>query len=168
MNITTKRLRITQFLPEMAQVVHENSLDDDTRRFLPDEVFETVDDAADTINYLIGCYSSGEGPLVYPVLLHDGTNIGYVQAVPLGDDAWEIGYHIAARYTKNGYATEAVTAFAPEIMRRLDLTELVGVCLAENLASVKVLEQSGFYKIFEGNGEYQGKLSHICKYLYTL
>jgi len=34
-------------------------------------------------------------------------NIGYVQAVPIGDE-WEVGYHIASKYTGNGYATEAV------------------------------------------------------------
>ena len=29
-------------------VVHENSLDEDNRKFIPDEVFETVDEARET------------------------------------------------------------------------------------------------------------------------
>ena len=53
MKIETERLIITEFTPDMAQAVHQNSLDEDTRRFLPDEVFETVEDAAETINFLI-------------------------------------------------------------------------------------------------------------------
>lgn len=43
MRIETERLIITEFNKEMAQVVHENSLDEDNRKFVPDEVFETVD-----------------------------------------------------------------------------------------------------------------------------
>ena len=51
--IETERLIITEFTPDMAQAVHENSLDDDNRRFVPDEVFETVEDAAETIEFLM-------------------------------------------------------------------------------------------------------------------
>ena len=101
---------------------------------MPDEVFETVEDAAETVEFLMGCYASREGPLVYPALLKNGTYIGYVQAVPL-EDGYEIGYHIGAAYTKQGYATEAVKAFLPVIMEQLHITEMIGVCLAENKAS---------------------------------
>lgn len=166
--IETDRLIITRFTPEMAQAVHENSLDEDNRRFVPDEVFETLEDASDTVAFLMGCYTSGEGPLVYPVLLKDGTNIGYVQAVPLEDGAWEVGYHIGARYTKRGYATEAVSAFLPVILRELGIAQIMGICLAENVASCKVLARCGFQKQFDGEGAYQGRTCHICKYIYTL
>lgn len=114
--LTTERLTITEFTPDMALAVHENSLDDDTRRFVPDEVFETVEDAADTIGFLMSRYGGVEGPLVYPVLLNDSTNVGYVQAVPLDEGAWEIGCHIGGSYTNNGYATKAVKAFLPVII----------------------------------------------------
>ena len=116
MLIHTERLTVTEFTADMALAVHLNSLDEDNRRFVPDEVFETVEEAADTIDFLMGVYEHGDGPLVYPVLLTDGTNIGYVQAVPLEDGIWEIGYHIGAKYTCRGYATEAVKAFLP-VMR---------------------------------------------------
>ena len=39
MKIKTERLEIKEFSRDMAMAVHRNSLDDDTRRFLPDEVF---------------------------------------------------------------------------------------------------------------------------------
>ena len=96
--LKTERLTITEFTSDMAQAVHENSLDEDNRRFVPDEVFETVEDAAETIDFLMSQYGGSDGPFVYPVLLMDGTNIGYVQAVPLGDGIWEIGYHFNKRY----------------------------------------------------------------------
>lgn len=165
MEIKTERLRITQFDPSMAESVHRNSLDEDNRRFVPDEVFETVEQAAETIAFLMGCYATGEGPLVYPVLLHDGTNIGYVQAVPLGD-SWEIGYHIGKAYTQKGYATEAVRAFLPVIMEQLGIDRMAGVCLADNKASARVMEKSGFRREFEGEGDYQGERRVICRFAY--
>lgn len=168
MRIETERLTITEFQPEMAEAVHLNSLDEDTRRFVPDEVFETVEEAADTIGFLMGCYASGEGPLVYPVLLKDGSYIGYVQAVPLDEGGWEIGYHIGGSYTKKGYATEAVRAFLPVILPQLGIKEILGICRTANAGSVKVLERSGFTKEFEGIGSYQGEDQPICKYRYSL
>ena len=168
MRIETERLTITEFQPEMAEAVHLNSLDEDTRRFVPDEVFETVEEAADTIGFLMGCYASGEGPLVYPVLLKDGSYIGYVQAVPMDEGGWEIGYHIGGSYTKKGYATEAVRAFLPVILPQLGIKEILGICRTANAGSVKVLERSGFTKEFEGIGSYQGEDQPICKYRYSL
>lgn len=55
------------------QAVHAQSLDEDNRRFAPDEVFETLEEAAETVEFLMGCCASGEGPLGYPVLQKDGT-----------------------------------------------------------------------------------------------
>ena len=164
--LETVRLMITEFTPDMAQAVHENSLDEDNRRFVPDEVFETVEEAAETIEFLMSRYGGIEGPFVYPVLLKDKTNIGYVQVVPLGEGIWEIGYHIGARYTKQGYATEAVKAFLPVIMKELGLEKMEGVCLADNIASQKVMEKCGFVLEFKGVGDYQGEKREICRYWY--
>lgn len=168
MRIETDRLIITEFHMSMAEAVHLNSLDEDNRRFVPDEVFETVEEAAQTLAFLMQCYTSGEGPLVYPALLKDETCIGYVQAVPLEDGTWEIGYHIGGSYTGQGYASEAVRAFLPVILPKLGITQITGICLADNKASVKVLEHCGFVKEFEGLGPYQGKQAMICKYRFTL
>jgi RimJ/RimL family protein N-acetyltransferase len=168
MRIETKRLTITEFTMDMAEAVHLNSLDEDNRRFVPDEVFETVEEAADTVGFLMGVYENGDGPLVYPVLLKDDTYIGYVQAVPFDDGTWEIGYHIGANYTGNGYATEAVKAFLPVIMPKLGLDRIKGICLADNKASVKVMERCGFIKEFEGVGPYQGQEQNICKFMFSL
>ena len=164
MKIETERLMITQFTMDMAEAVHLNSLDEDNRRFVPDEVFETVEEAAETVEFLIGVYKNGDGPLVYPVLLKDGTYVGYVQAVPFDDGTWEIGYHIGSNYTKQGYATEAVKAFLPVIMPKLGISRIVGICLADNKASAKVMERCGFIKEFEGIGPYQGEDREICKF----
>ena len=169
MRIETERLIITDFLPDMAEAVHQNSLDADNRRFVPDEVFETVEDTAETIEFLIGCYGSKSGrPLVYPVLLKDGTYIGYVQAVPMKDSTWEIGYHTGDKYRNQGYATEAVRSFLPVIMKELNIHTISGNVLSENIASVRVMEHCGFIKQFEGEGLYQGENRSIIRYQFNL
>ncbi|MDI9458394.1 MAG: GNAT family N-acetyltransferase [Bacillota bacterium] len=165
--ITTDRLLITEFHEEMAECVHLNSLDEDSRKFVPDEVFETVEEAEETIRFLMGCYQGTEGPFVYPVLLKTGENIGYVQAVPIGDQ-WEIGYHIAAKYTRNGYASEAVMAFLPVIMERLGLEEIWAVCRQDNLASRRVLDKCSFELVSTETAQYHGQEHVICKYVYSL
>ena len=164
MMIETDRLFIREFTPEMAGDVCRNSLDDDNRRFVPDEVFETEEEARDAIAFLMSQYGKTEGPLTYPVFTKNGgENIGYVQAVPLGDGTWEIGYHIAKEYTGNGYATEAVKAFMPVMADAIGIDEIIGICLSENVASKHVLSKCGFETLFEGLGDYQGEEKNIYK-----
>ena len=164
MRIDTERLVITEFMPDMAQAVHENSLDEDNRRFVPDEVFETVDEAREVIGFLMSRYGGTEGPLTYPVITKaGGENIGYVQMVPLEDGTWEIGYHIAKRCTGNGYATEAVRAFLPVMAEALGIGTVYGICLTENAASRHVLDKCGFETVYEGAGDYQGEQREVYR-----
>ena len=165
MLIETNRLIITNFDLSMAEDVHKNSLDEDNRRFVPDEVFETVEDAQDTIEFLMNVYQTGDGPLVHPVLLKDGTNIGYVQLVPM-EEGFEVGYHIGKNYTGRGYATEALTAFLAEMMEKKQLEKVFGICVSENVASKKVMEKCGFRKEYEGMGAYQGEMRQIARYVF--
>ena len=162
--IETERLVITEMTMDMAMDVHRNSLDEDIRRFVPDEVFETPEDAQETVEFLMAQYASAEGPQVYAVITKEGEkNIGYVQLVPIGDGKWEIGYHIAKPYTKKGYATEAVKAFLPVMAERVGVTEVYGIRLQENAASGRVLEKCGFTEFFAGEGDYHGGRYLISK-----
>lgn len=168
MRIETDRLIITEFTMEMAKDVHENSLDADNRRFMPDEVFETIEEAQETLEFLMSCYGGNEGPFVYPCILKEtDENIGYVEMISV-DEGWEIGYHIGEKYAKQGYATEAVKAFLPRIMQQKNITEVYGICIVDNISSRKVMERCGFIKSYEGIGKYQGKQQTICKYKYVM
>ena len=156
MRIETERLIITEFTMDMAPDVRRNSLDEDNRRFVPDEVFETITEAEETIRFLISRYGGTEGPLAYAILTKQGgENIGYVQLVPLGGGDWEIGYHIAKTYTGKGYATEIAEMVGTE--------EVYGVCLSDNRASGRVLRRCGFETVFEGTGDYQGEKREIIR-----
>ena len=166
MNIKTSRLIITTFSTDMAQSVYENSQDDDTRRFVPDEVYDSVEEARAAIEFLLSRYDSTDGPFVYPIITNDSRNIGYIQLCQIDDGSWEIGYHIAKQFTGKGYATEAVKAFLPAMAKKLNIKEVYGICLAENAASVRVLEKCGFVKIYQGLGNYQGNKSEIVKFIW--
>ena len=167
--VETERLLITEMTMDMAKDVHKNSLDEDTKRFVPDEVFETLEDAKETVEFLISQYGSTDGPLVYAGILKDGDkNIGYVQLVPIGEGKWEIGYHVAKAYTCKGYATEAVTAFLPLMAGRVGIKEVYGIRLLENVSSGRVLERCGFKTFFEGEGEYHDGVYEISKSVWKL
>ena len=163
MNIKTSRLTIKTFSLDMAQSVYENSQDNDTRRFVPDEVYDSVEEARAAIEFLMSRYDSVDGPFIYPIITNDGKNIGYVQLCQIDDGTWEIGYHIAKEFTGKGYATEAVKAFLPAMAQKLNIKEVYGICLAENAASVRVLEKCGFTQIYKSLGNYQGKEAQIIK-----
>ena len=167
--VETERLFITEMTMDMAMDVHKNSLDEDTRRFVPDEVFETLEDAKETVGYLMSQYGFEDGPQVYAVILKDGgKNIGYVQLVPIGEGKWEIGYHVAKPYTCKGYATEAIKAFLPVMAEKTGINEVYGIRLLENAASGRVLEKCGFETFFAGKGEYHGGVYEIRKSVWKL
>lgn len=112
--------------------------------------------------FFVSQYGHFDGPLVYPLLKKDnGTNVGYVQIIPMENSIWEIGYHVAKKYTCNGYATEAIKVFLPVMTEIIGIREVYGICLKENKASIRVLEKCGFEKIFSGIGNYQGEQREI-------
>ena len=166
--IKTERLFITKFDESMITSVHRNSLDEDTQKFVPDEVFETEKEARDTVQFLIQCYDGEEGPFIYPVItLANSENVGYVQAIWREDESLEIGYKIAEKYTGQGYATEALKAFIPVVMDELEMSEIWGITRADNIASCRVLEKLDFELQEKVISNYHGSQQEVCKYLYS-
>ena len=168
LEITTERLTIRELDISLAHNVHTASMDGDNRRFMPDEVFETEEDAAEAIRHLMAFYGTGDGPLVYAISLRDGTHIGHVETVPIGKGKWEIGYHIARPYTGQGFAAEAVAAFVPVILRHLKIDTIYGICDAENFTSCCVLEKCGFSLVFEGIAAYHGRQANVRRYIFSI
>ena len=163
MEIKSKRLTIKSMDTSMYYDVWQNSLDEDNRKFVPDEVFETLEEASNVVDQIIKLYETKDGPFIYAVIRNeDSANLGYVQLVKI-EEGWEIGYHIAKRYTGNGYATEAVKLFLDYLKNNTDIKEVYGIALANNKASVKVLTKCGFKFFFEGMGIYQGNKRKIVK-----
>lgn len=161
--IENDRLQIVRMNQSMCYDVYRNSQDDNNRKYVPDEVFDSLEEASEVVNQIINCYDSEDGPFVYAVIRKkDNVNLGYVQLVKI-EEGWEIGYHIAEIYTGNGYATEAVNLFMDYIKNSTDLKQIIGIALATNKASRRVLEKCGFESIYEGTGLYQGRKRKIIK-----
>lgn len=159
----SERLIITKMTLDMAESIFLNSQDEDNKRFVPDEVFDSVEVAKEVIEGIIESYDSEKGPFIYAVIRkEDNANIGYVQLVKI-EEGYEIGYHIAKKYTRNGYASEAVNCYLNYLKDNSDLKIVYGVALYENKASLKVLEKCGFELIFKGIGMYQGEPKEIVK-----
>lgn len=143
--------------------VWQNSLDENNRKYVPDEVFETLEEAQEIVDFIIDRYESSDGPFIYAVIRkEDNKNMGYVQLVPI-KEGWEIGYHIAKPYCGNGYATRAAGLFLDYLKDNTDIKQIYGVALFMNKASKRVLEKNGFKLIFEGYDKYQGKRRKIIK-----
>ena len=166
--ISNETISICYMDKSMCFDVWQNSLDENNRRFVPDEVFETLEIATEVVNDLIDSYQSKDGPFVYAVIRNeDEVNLGYVQLVKI-DLGFEIGYHIAKQYNGNGYATNAVKLFLEYLKQNTDYKEIYGVALADNHASRRVLEKNGFKLIFEGIDWYQGEKRNIIKTIRVL
>ncbi len=161
--IKNDTLSIKKMDTGMCYDVWQNSLDENNRKFVPDEVFETLEEATEVVNYIIESYQNPDGPFIYAIFRNeDKANIGYVQLVKI-EEGWEIGYHIAERYTGKGYATQAVGLFLEYLKQSKKVKEVYGIALAANKASRRVLEKNGFELYFEGVGNYQGKKRKIIK-----
>ena len=161
--IENDRLQIVRMNQSMYYDIYKNSQDDNNRKFVPDEVFNSLEETSEIVNQIINFYDSEDGPFVYAVIRKkDNINLGYVQLVKI-EEGWEIGYHIAEIYTGNGYATEAANLFLDYIKNNTNFKQIIGIALAANKASRRVLEKCGFELIYEGSGLYQGRKRKIIK-----
>ena len=92
--------------------------------------------------------------------------------------AGSLGYWIGAPYARKGYMTAAVRALIPSL-RTLRLHRLEAACIPANVASVRLLEKTGFRR--EGyaraylciNGTWQdhllyARLQRRCRYTATM
>ncbi len=97
---------------------------------------------------LNGCLShpnQWEWYAIWMIELKDGTHIGELcfKGIDESGDA-EIGYGIADDYQGYGYATEALTAAVEWAFRHDAINCVTAEVEKENIASIRVLEKSGF------------------------
>ena len=169
MLLTTPRLVLREWVPDMAAPLCALSQDPENRRFLPDEVFETPQAAGNAITSLLQNRKTGEGPQVLALLQKDGPLVGHVELCPLeGTADWEVGYHIGAPWRGRGYAAEGLRAFLPAILPGMGLAMVYGICAEENKASRRVLERCGFSLWERRTAVLYGRPAVLWKYRYLL
>ncbi len=112
--------------------------------------------AAQSVDVLKAAYSEMlEGALTHPeqwewyaiwmIELKDGTHIGELCFKGIDESgSTEIGYGIAENYQNCGYATEAVNVVADWALKQDIINCVTAEVDKDNIASVRVLEKSGF------------------------
>ena len=147
MQITTERLVLREFGADDWRAVLEYQRDPLYLRFYPWEDRSEADARAFVEMFR-------EWQLELPrrrfqlaiILREDDRLIGNCGIRRKPDNDWEadIGYELSPRQWGCGYATEAARAMVDFGFRELGLRRISSWCIAENVASARVLERLGF------------------------
>lgn len=143
--IETRRLYIRKLTEGDARKLYENHLDDEVRKWFPNECYADEEEALDAARFFAECVDRGHLPFVLAVELKEtgeligDTGISEVEGKP---EETEIGYCIGQPYRGRGYATEALEAISGYAASRFGFRKIYGRVVHGNVASVKVLEKN--------------------------
>lgn len=140
----TERLILRRFRESDINTVYELSREAGLMKYLPDQCYGDIGEAADTVRFLIDRCREKAFPYVLAVeLKRTGELIGHVGLSELPGGI-EIGYAIGEKHQTHGYAAEAVGEFIFYAHRMFALPAILGVADAGNIPSQRVLEKAGF------------------------
>lgn len=143
----TENLIIRGFREEDARQLYENHMDDEVRKWFPNECYADTDEALDAIRFFAGCADNGRLPFVLGAELKEtGELIGDtgISEVEGKADETEVGYCIGKPYRGKGYATELLRAISDYAASRFGIRVICGRVVHGNEASVRVLEKNGY------------------------
>jgi ribosomal-protein-alanine N-acetyltransferase len=151
--LETERLLLREFELEDIPAVFEYGSNAEVSRYTGSPPLENIDEAKDMIVDVIHAdykaYGYGRWALVYKA---DNKVIGFAGPKYLPElGQTDIGYRMLPPYWGKGIATEASVAVVDYSFKHLNLDELIGIIIPDNVASAKVLEKSGFHFYKEGN-----------------
>ena len=151
----TDRLRIRKFEREDAERLYEYHLDEEVKKWFPNECYADVEEALGAIEFYSDCVTRKELPYVLAVELREtgeligDTGISEVEGKP---EEVEIGYVISGEQRRKGYAAEVVKAMTEFIASVFRIRTVYGRVIKGNEASVRVLEKSGYEFVAEESG----------------
>lgn len=151
----TEHLRIRKFESKDAQYLYENHLEEEVKKWIPNESYTDIEETQDAINFYVDCVNNKHLPYVLAVELKEtGELIGDtgVNEVDGKTDEVEIGYGICQKYSRKGYATELLQAMTEFIASTFGINVLYGRVMHGNNASVRVLEKNGYKFVTEEFG----------------
>jgi Acetyltransferases, including N-acetylases of ribosomal proteins len=148
--IETPRLVMDKITLADTRTVFSQSLEPSRAKGIPNEVYETFEEAEKIVRLIQSHYEAGDLPYVLAIRLKDTREmVGHISASTIQKGV-EIGYAIGEKHQGHGYATEAVMAFTNVAKERYGLEVLYGEVLPDNCASVKVLEKAGYRFVSAG------------------
>jgi ribosomal-protein-alanine N-acetyltransferase len=151
----TEHLRIRKFRIDDAQCLYKNHLEEEVKKWIPNESYADIEETQDAINFYVACVNDRSLPYVLAVELKEtGELIGDtgVNQVEGNANEVEIGYVICKKYSRKGYATELLSAMTEFIVATFGINVLYGRVMRGNNASVRVLEKNGYYFVKEAYG----------------
>ena len=143
----TEHLRVRRFEPGDAERLYAYHLDDEMKKWFPNECYEDIAETQGAIGFYADCVNRNSLPFVLAAELKEtgeligDTGISEVEGKP---GEVEIGYVICRECRGRGYATEMVKAMTEFAVSRFNTPTLAGRVIKGNAASVRVLEKSGY------------------------
>jgi ribosomal-protein-alanine N-acetyltransferase len=138
-----RQLRLRLPRPSDAEAVFEYGGDPEVARFADWPVRTSIDGLAESLHARAARWGGGEDFYWIITQADDDRAIGGISCQISGDSA-EIGFLLARRHWGKGWATEATQAIIGWARTCSVLTRLHATCDAENRASARVLEKTGF------------------------
>ena len=151
----TEHLRIRKFRIDDAQCLYKNHLEEEVKKWIPNESYADVEEAEKAIDFYIKRVENKSLPFVLAVeLKENGELIGDtgINEIEGTKDQVEIGYTICKKYSGRGYATELLKEMNAFVLSRFGIKVLYGRVMSGNNASVRVLEKSGYRFVREEYG----------------
>lgn len=142
--LVSKRLVLKQLTKKEVVPFYQNHRDPSLKHWIPNKVYQDLDEAAHAIEFFFDCVNKKKLPYVLGIFCKENKlligDIG-MNVVDGTTDQIEIGYSICEAYCNQGYATEAVQAMVEFVSEELKIMYLQGRVLKGNLGSQRVLEK---------------------------
>lgn len=151
----TEHLKVRKFKIEDAQCLYENHLEEEVKKWIPNESYADIEETQDAINFYVDCVNNGHLPYVLAVELKETCELigdTGVNEVEEKNNEVEIGYTICKKHSGKGYATELLNAMTKFIVSAFGINVLYGRVMRGNNASVRVLEKNGYVFVKEEFG----------------
>lgn len=138
------------------------------RTWLPSQVYRDDAHARSALEFLLSqCSSPGNprhGPYVLAIEHRTSSSlIGHIGFSPL-DDEVEIGFSIAEKYQRQGFASEAIVAASDWALRTFALNRILGITSVANIGSRRALVRARFAYEGEKTMRFQGTEQQVCVY----
>lgn len=151
----TEHLRIRKFELDDARCLYKNHLEEEVKKWIPNESYTDIEETKEAINFYIDCVNNKHLPYVLAVELKStGELIGDtgVNEVEGNQNEVEIGCGICKKHSGKGYAAELLMAMTKYIAETFEISILYGRVMHGNNASVRVLEKNGYEFVREEFG----------------
>ena len=151
----TERLIVRCLREADARALYENHLDEEVRKWFPNECYADEEEALDAIRFFADCVRGGSLPFVLAAELKEtgeligDTGISEVEEKP---EETEVGYCIGRSARGRGYAAELLKAITAYAAQRFGIRVIYGRVVHGNDASAKVLEKCGYRFVEEEFG----------------